>query len=129
MFSTNQFFSGVTIPDPESMVGAPFRCVPLELSTNQQSIGNVVKEKLANTTTFFSLFFLQEPLEMKFPTISYPALALMKVSKVSEAEAHKVLYLKQRAQEARSYSLSSTLRLNKCSLLCLFMVDGLRFGH
>uniref|UniRef100_A0A8C3LC92 cyclin-dependent kinase n=1 Tax=Chrysolophus pictus TaxID=9089 RepID=A0A8C3LC92_CHRPC len=38
VFSTNQFFSGVTIPDPESM----------------------------------------EPLEMKFPSISYPALALMK---------------------------------------------------
>uniref|UniRef100_A0A8C2T693 mitogen-activated protein kinase n=1 Tax=Coturnix japonica TaxID=93934 RepID=A0A8C2T693_COTJA len=38
VFSTNQFFSGVTIPDPDSM----------------------------------------EPLEMKFPSISYPALALMK---------------------------------------------------
>ncbi|KAG8126695.1 putative Cyclin-dependent kinase-like 1 protein [Naja naja] len=38
VFSTNQFFSGVRIPDPESM----------------------------------------EPLEMKFPTISYAALALMK---------------------------------------------------
>uniref|UniRef100_A0A8C3CSA4 cyclin-dependent kinase n=1 Tax=Cairina moschata TaxID=8855 RepID=A0A8C3CSA4_CAIMO len=38
VFSTNQFFSGVRIPDPESM----------------------------------------EPLEMKFPSISHPALALMK---------------------------------------------------
>ncbi|NWR56565.1 CDKL1 protein, partial [Bucorvus abyssinicus] len=38
VFSTNQFFSGVRIPDPESM----------------------------------------EPLEMKFPNISYSALALMK---------------------------------------------------
>ncbi|NXK38390.1 CDKL1 protein, partial [Piprites chloris] len=38
VFSTNQFFSGVRIPDPESM----------------------------------------EPLEMKFPNISYSALSLMK---------------------------------------------------
>ncbi|NXR42377.1 CDKL1 protein, partial [Zosterops hypoxanthus] len=38
VFSTNQFFSGVRIPDPETM----------------------------------------EPLEMKFPNISYSALALMK---------------------------------------------------
>ncbi|NXF68337.1 CDKL1 protein, partial [Ciccaba nigrolineata] len=38
VFSTNQFFSGVQIPDPESM----------------------------------------EPLEMKFPNISYSALTLMK---------------------------------------------------
>ncbi|NXP56645.1 CDKL1 protein, partial [Heliornis fulica] len=38
VFSTNQFFSGVRIPDPESM----------------------------------------EPLEVKFPNISYSALALMK---------------------------------------------------
>ncbi|OXB64058.1 hypothetical protein ASZ78_001678 [Callipepla squamata] len=51
VFSTNQFFSGVTIPDPESM----------------------------------------EPLEMKFPSISYPALALMKVQHLPQLSSSNFL--------------------------------------
>lgn len=39
----------------------------------------LVNDKLANRSTLTFVFSLQEPLEMKFPSISYSALALMKV--------------------------------------------------
>lgn len=41
----------------------------------------LVNDKLANRSTLTFVFSLQEPLEMKFPNISYSALALMKVRK------------------------------------------------
>lgn len=41
----------------------------------------LVNDKLAHRSTLTFVFSLQEPLEMKFPSISYSALALMKVRK------------------------------------------------
>ncbi|PNJ70266.1 CDKL1 isoform 3, partial [Pongo abelii] len=51
MFSTNQYFSGVKIPDPEDM----------------------------------------EPLELKFPNISYPALGLLKLQYLPQLTGSSIL--------------------------------------
>ncbi|XP_011383992.1 cyclin-dependent kinase-like 1 isoform X1 [Pteropus medius] len=70
VFSTNQYFSGVKIPDPEDM-----------------EVKEVIRKKIwkshlevvrkgACETGIGRLF--QEPLELKFPNISYPALGLLK---------------------------------------------------
>lgn len=47
-------------------------------SCGKLGLGTLMNEKFANMSPLTGVFSLQEPLEMKFPNISYSALSLMK---------------------------------------------------
>ncbi|XP_047466220.1 cyclin-dependent kinase-like 1 isoform X1 [Mugil cephalus] len=63
VFSNNQFFCGVSIPEPQEMVRQHLEC--------QFKSGKRLMKSLR-------FRFLQEPLEQKYPNLSHQALSLMK---------------------------------------------------
>lgn len=71
VFSNNQFFCGVSIPEPPEMVSAVLLCV-------------VFRARLWIKNLFFFLLLLQEPLEQKYPNLSHQALSVMKVNMSSD---------------------------------------------
>ncbi|XP_066128218.1 cyclin-dependent kinase-like 1 isoform X1 [Saccopteryx bilineata] len=82
VFSANQYFSGVKIPDPEDMRFASVlqevkAVVRKEIWKSHLEAG---REGICETgkAVCEEGRLLQEPLELKFPNISYPALGLLK---------------------------------------------------